>query len=205
MEIDKVEVSYARWAPVYDKTFGAVTEGGRRKTVEFINAGQGSVLEVGVGTGLALKYYEPHLKVTGIDFSDDMLAKARSKVQNQGMTYVQELRQMDARSLDFPDNHFDTIAAMHVLSVVPEPEKVMAEIARVCRPGGQVVIANHFKRTKGVLAVIERLSAPFSNLLGWHSDFEIERVLQETSLEIELQKPHPPIGMMTLLVLRKTV
>lgn len=203
MDIKAVQTSYARWAPVYDRTFGAVTNAGRRRAVEYINTRSGKVLEVGVGTGLSLPHYKPHLQVTGIDFSEEMLGKARAKVRELKLDHVMELRQMDARVLDFPDNHFDTVVAMHVLSVVPEPEKVMAEIARVCKPGGKVVITNHFKRSKGVLAAIEKFTAPFANLLGWHSDFEIETVLGEKDLTAEEQKALPPAGMMTFLVLSK--
>jgi phosphatidylethanolamine/phosphatidyl-N-methylethanolamine N-methyltransferase len=203
VDIKAVQSSYARWAPVYDKTFGAITNVGRRRSVAFINSQSGTVLEVGVGTGLALRYYKRELSVTGIDFSEEMLEKARNKVQNQSLDQVKELRQMDARALDFPDNHFDTVAAMHVLSVVPDPEKVMSEIARVCKPGGRVVITNHFVRKHGFLALIERITAPFANIIGWHSDFEIETVLQEKELSIEMQKPLPPLGMMTFLVLEK--
>lgn len=177
---------------------------GRRRTVSYINGAPGTVLEVGVGTGLALPHYAPGMQVTGIDFSEDMLQKARDKVQRMKLRQVVELRQMDARTLDFPDNSFDTVAAMHVLSVVPEPEKVMSEIARVCKPGGRVVITNHFKRQTGMLASIERLFSPFSHILGWHSDFEIETVLQEKTLRVEEQRPMPPLGMMTLLILRKS-
>jgi phosphatidylethanolamine/phosphatidyl-N-methylethanolamine N-methyltransferase len=203
MDINAVQTSYARWAPVYDRTFGAITDLGRRRAVDRINSRPGSVLEVGVGTGLALEHYNPGMQVIGIDFSEEMLGKARAKVQEQGLDHVKELRQMDARHLDFPDNHFDTIAAMHVLSVVPEPEKVMAEIARVCKPGGRVVISNHFVRRHGPLAFLERLFAPFANTIGWHSDFEIETVLQEDALTLQEQKALPPLGMMTLLVLQK--
>lgn len=203
MDIKAVQNSYARWAPVYDKTFGAITNDGRRRAVGHINAGTGTVLEVGVGTGLALQFYKPELQVTGIDYSEEMLAQAKKKVTRLGLRQVAELRQMDARQLDFPDDHFDTVAAMHVLSVVPEPRRVMSEIARVCKPGGQVVISNHFKREEGPLAVLERVSAPFANVLGWHSDFAIETVLGEEILEIEDKKALPPLGMMTLLVLRK--
>ncbi|GHF03721.1 SAM-dependent methyltransferase [Aliiroseovarius zhejiangensis] len=203
MDIDAVQSSYARWAPIYDKTFGAVTHQGRRAAVEYINARAGSVLEVGVGTGLSLSHYNPDLKVTGIDFSDQMLAKAMAKVREQDLKHVVALKQMDARALDFPDHSFDTVAAMHVLSVVPEPEKVMSEIARVLKPGGKVVITNHFVRTEGVLAVLERLSAPFANTIGWHSDFHIETVLQEPNLSVEQRKSLPPLGMMTFLVLSK--
>ncbi|MGP6087464.1 class I SAM-dependent methyltransferase [Antarctobacter jejuensis] len=205
MEIEAIQTSYARWAPVYDKTFGAVSHAGRRRAVQYMNGLEGSVLEVGVGTGLSLKYYKPELTVTGIDFSHDMLAKARNRVEELKLTHVAALRQMDARKLDFADNSFDTVTAMHVLSVVPEPEKVMSEIARVVKPGGRVVITNHFKRTQGLLAFLERVSAPFANILGWHSDFELERVLQEPSLEIEEYKAFPPFRMMTFLVLKKTL
>lgn len=203
MDIKSVQTSYARWAPVYDKTFGAVTNVGRQHAVDFINRRPGKVLEVGVGTGLSLEHYGPETQVTGIDFSEDMLQKARDKVRDLSLSHVAELRQMDARRLDFPDNHFDTVAAMHVLSVVPEPEKVMAEIARVCKPGGRVVITNHFQRNRGLLASLERAFAPLANSIGWHSDFEIETVLQEDALTIEEQSPLPPLGMMTFLVLKK--
>lgn len=204
MELNAVKNSYARWALFYDQTFGAATTAGRKRATSYINNRDGSVLEVGVGTGLALPHYSPHLDVTGIDFSEEMLAKAKAKTREKGLDHVTELRQMDARFLDFPDASFDTVAAMHVLSVVPEPERVMAEIARVCKPGGQVVITNHFARDKGFLAALERISAPLENLLGWHSDFEMARVLQEPSLRIVEQGTLPPMGMMTFLVLEKS-
>lgn len=204
MDIKAVQTSYARWAPVYDKTFGAVTSGGRQQAVDYINRFPGKVLEVGVGTGLSLEHYKPEMQVTGIDFSEDMLQKARNKVSDLSLYHVVELRQMDARTLDFPDNHFDSIAAMHVLSVVPDPERVMSEIARVCKPGGRVVITNHFQRKRGLLSSLERVFAPLANTIGWHSDFEIDTVLQEGVLTVGEQRTLPPLGMMTFLVLRKS-
>ncbi|MEX5563763.1 class I SAM-dependent methyltransferase [Pseudophaeobacter sp. 1A16562] len=203
MELKAVQSSYARWAPIYDRTFGAVTNAGRRRVVNYINRRGGSVLEVGVGTGLSLPHYGADLCVTGIDFSNEMLAKAETRVAEMGLANVAGLRQMDARDLDFPDASFDTVAAMHVLSVVPEPQKVMAEIARVLKPGGEVVISNHFKSTQGVLASLEKISAPFANVLGWHSDFEIGTILGEETLSLKEQESLPPFGMMTFLVLKK--
>ncbi|MDZ7908229.1 MAG: class I SAM-dependent methyltransferase [Gemmobacter sp.] len=204
MELDAVAKSYARWAPVYDRTFGAITHAGRRRATGFANRVGGRVLEVGVGTGLALPFYAPHMQVTGIDFSEDMLAKAREKVAEQGLTHVRQLRQMDARDLDFPDATFDTVCAMHILSVVPEPEQVMAEMARVCRPGGHVLITNHFAAEgRSAMARIERLFAPLSDLLGWHSDFARARVLGDPRLELVEEDGLPPLGMMTYLRLRR--
>lgn len=204
MEIEAVTTSYARWAPVYDRTFGAVTQVGRRTAVGTINALDAhEVLEVGVGTGLALPFYRPDLKVTGIDYSPNMLGKARDKVAAQGLDHVVGLNQMDARALDFPDAKFDAVVAMHIMSVVPEPERVIEEMARVCKPGGHVVISNHFARQTGLLSRVERFSAPFADLLGWHSDFDIATVLRSSTLMVKTQRSLPPLGMMTLLVLQK--
>lgn len=205
MKIEAVESSYARWAPVYDRTFGAVTDVGRRRAVSFINDRKGHVLEVGVGTGLSLPHYGPEVRITGVDFSAEMLAKAQRKVDTLDLQKRVDLQRMDARELAFENASFDTIAAMHVLSVVPEPEKVMAEIARVLKPGGKVVITNHFAKTTGVMAGLERVAAPMANLIGWHSDFKMDTILQEPSLQIAELRKLPPLGMMTFLVLEKRV
>jgi phosphatidylethanolamine/phosphatidyl-N-methylethanolamine N-methyltransferase len=203
MELQAVERSYARWAPVYDRTFGAVTNVGRRRATAILSELGGSVLEVGVGTGLALRHYGPRVSVTGVDYSEEMLVKARAKVATEGLRNVAALHRMDARELDFSDDSFDHVAAMHVISVVPEPERVMREIARVVRPGGTVLIVNHFRRNKGALALAERLAAPLADLLGWHSDFDRARVLGEPRLTLAEERTLPPLGMMTLLRLVK--
>ena len=140
MDEEAVREAYRRWAPVYDYTFGKVSTAGRRHAVEVINAGQGKVLEVGVGTGLSLPEYKPHLEITGIDLAPEMLEKARARVKSEGLENVAGLYEMDASNLQFPDNSFDTVVAMYVITVVPEPEKVMRELARVTKPGGQVML-----------------------------------------------------------------
>ncbi|MEP3346463.1 MAG: methyltransferase domain-containing protein [Litoreibacter sp.] len=204
MELNAIKSSYARWAPIYDKTFGKITNAGRRAAVDYINAQDGeSLLEVGVGTGLALPLYRKGLNVTGVDFSDEMLSKAKLRVAEENLQQINELRQMDARDLDFPDNHFDMVAAMHIISVVPEPERVMAQMARVCKPGGKIVLTNHFARETGLLARAEQVIAPFANQLGWHSDFDIQTVLGQPDLSVVQRQELPPLGMMTFLVLEK--
>jgi phosphatidylethanolamine/phosphatidyl-N-methylethanolamine N-methyltransferase len=132
-----------------------------------------------------------------------MLAKAQSKVVERNLDHVTTLQEMDARKLEFPDNTFDTVVAMYLVSVVPEPEKVVAEMARVCKPGGKILIVNHFARKEGFLAAVERLFAPFANLLGWHSDFEMDRVLVGEPLVVEEVKPFPPFRMFTFLLQQK--
>ena len=203
MKPEAVTSSYRRWAPVYDHTFGAFTRIGRRRVVDHINSRGGLVLEVGVGTGLSLPNYGDTVQVTGIDFSAEMLAKAQEKVDRLGLTAVVALRQMDARHLDFPDASFDVVVAMHLVSVVPDPEQVVAEMARVCKPGGEVVILNHFLHEDGALAALGRRFAPLADTLGWHSDFPKDRVLVSDILEVVEERPSPPFGMFTRLRLRR--
>lgn len=203
MDLAAVKTSYRHWAPIYDHTFGRISRTGRRRAVEYINRRSGRVLEIGVGTGLSLDRYAPHLEVTGIDVSTEMLDKARRKVAERKLANVVRISEMDARALAFPTGHFDTVVAMHVISVVPDPEKVMEEMARVCKPGGEVLLVGHFARDKGPLAVIERLFAPLADVIGWHSDFALGRVLGVPSLSVTASRPVPPFGIFTFLVQRK--
>ena len=206
MDIHAVRKSYARWAPIYDATFGVITQAARRKAVSVLNGLGGRVLEVGVGTGLSLPAYRPDVSVTGIDASAEMLEKAQEKVAQLGLTNVEALRLMDARVLDFPDNSFDHISALHIMSVVPEPERVMAEMVRVLRPGGTIVMVNHFARApedRGALPWLEQVFAPFADRLGWHSDFKRSAVTDTRGLTLIEETVLPPFGMMTLMRLRK--
>jgi phosphatidylethanolamine/phosphatidyl-N-methylethanolamine N-methyltransferase len=203
MQVDAIERSYRRWAPVYDLAFGRITNGGRILAARHVNAAGGSVLEVGIGTGLALDYYAPAVQVTGIDLSADMLAEAEVRARRKGLRNVAGLHRMDARQIDLADGAFDHIAAMHIMSVVPEPERVLDEMVRLCRPGGSVMIANHFAGRADGWSVAERLAAPLANMLGWHSDFSIDRVLGHPGLRLEEQVQVRPFGLMTFLRFRR--
>jgi len=203
MKPEAITSSYKRWAPIYDATFGKITHAGRHHATKVANQIGGDVLEVGVGTGLALPFYAPGVTVTGIDFSEDMLQRARAKVAEENLTHVRELRQMDARKLEFPDNSFDTVVAMHLISVVPDPEQVMLEMARVCKPGGQILVVNHFARDEGWLALFERKFAPFADYLGWHSNFPKDRVLGVDALSLVEEKHLTKLGLFTFLRMEK--
>lgn len=203
MQVEAIEKSYRRWAPVYDLTFGRITQGGRLLAADHVNAQGGSVLEVGIGTGLALDHYAPHVRVTGIDVCDEMLWEAELRATRTRMKNLGGLHQMDARDLDFADASFDHVAAMHVMSVVPEPERVLDEMARVVRPGGSVMIANHFAGRADGWTLAERLAAPLANLLGWHADFAIDRVLGHPHLKLEDARQVRPFGLMTFLRFRR--
>jgi len=199
MDESAVREAYRRWAPIYDFTFGRIAEAGRRDAVEIINRGKGSVLEVGVGTGLSLPCYSSHLDITGIDLSPDMLEKAQERVDRHGLGNVKALREMDAGNLEFPDEHFDTVVAMYVMTVVPDPEGVMTELERVCSPGGEVILVNHFSQEEGMRGWIEQRLAPLANTLGWHPVFPVERVMGRASLQMAERHSLRPFGLFTML------
>lgn len=203
MDEDAVRDAYRRWAPVYDYTFGRISTAGRRHAVELINSGSGSVLEVGVGTGLSLPEYKPHRPIVGIDLAPEMLEKARERVAAEGLTNVTGLHEMDASDLDFPDGHFDTVVAMYVITVVPHPEKVMRELARVTKPGGEVLLVNHFSQEDGVRGWLERRMAPFADVVGWHSVFDVSRVMVCDDLKLIDRRSLRPWGLFTMMRFRK--
>jgi phosphatidylethanolamine/phosphatidyl-N-methylethanolamine N-methyltransferase len=191
--------AYRRWAPIYDYTFGRIAREGRRHAVELINEGDGRVLEVGVGTGLSLPDYDRRLEIVGIDLSPDMLEKARERVASEALGNVTGLHEMDAADLKFPDAAFDTVVAMYVMTVVPEPEVVMRELARVTKPGGQVLLVNHFSQREGVRGWVERRMAPFADKIGWRSVFDVSRVTVCDDLQLVQRKSLRPLGLFTML------
>lgn len=204
LNISAVREAYRRWAPVYDSTFGLIANAGRREAVHLINQRRGGrVLEVGVGTGLSLPHYAPYLKVSGVDISPEMLAKARDRVRKHDLRNVEGLREMDAASLDFSENAFDIVVAMYVMTVVPNPERVMQELERVCAPGGEVMIVNHFSQDHGARGWVERKMSPYADSLGWHPIFPIERVMGRPGLALIERRPLWPSGLFTLVRFRR--
>lgn len=198
-----VRTAYRRWAPIYDRTFGLISKTGRLHATELINQGVGRVLEVGVGTGLSLPHYAPHLEVVGIDLAPEMLDKARERVAVERLTHVSGLHEMNAEAMTFPDASFDTVVAMYVMTVVPNPENVMRELARVVRPGGKVFLVNHFSQDDGIRGFIERRMAPFGDRLGWHPVFDMSRVTACDKLSLTATWPLRPFGIFTMMQLER--
>jgi len=130
--------------------------------------------------------------VTGVDFSSSMLEKARDRVARKGVRNVR-LLQMDAANMKFADDTFDIVYAPYVISVVPDPVAVTREMYRVCRPGGRIVILNHFRSKSRVGAWLERIIAPFTLYLGFKSDLDLPAFLVQADLEpISIEKVNVP-------------
>lgn len=204
MQLEHILKSYARYAPVYDQTFGwLLSFRGRSMAAGVANRRPGKVLEVGVGTGISLAYYRTEHEVHGIDISPDMLNRAQQRVNKRKLSHVSSLSIMDARELEYEDGTFDSVVAAYVMSVVPEPKRVLSEIERVCKPGGDVVIVNHFAAANGFRRKFEGMLAPLSNKLGWRPDMPVEEILGNTTLKEVKRHNLPPLGMFTMLHLRK--
>ena len=200
LDADAVRSAYRRWASVYDAVFGGVSAPGRRRAVEAVNASAGQdVLEVGVGTGLALPYYLPQKRVTGIDLSSDMLQRARARVARERLANVVALQEGDAEATGFADAQFDIAVAMFVASVVPNPRRLLEEMRRVVKPGGTLLFVNHFAATGGARLAVERAMAPAGRALGWHPDFKTEALLPPEDCARAISQAVPPFGLFTLV------
>jgi phosphatidylethanolamine/phosphatidyl-N-methylethanolamine N-methyltransferase len=195
--------AYRRWAGIYDAAFGGISSKGRQRAVSLVNRLAGKdVLEVGVGTGLALPHYDQDKRITGIDLSKEMLRKARQRIREDALSTVQGLHLMDAEATSFADNSFDIAVGMFVASVVPNPRRLLAEMRRLVRPGGDILLINHFAAAKGPRWWLERAMAPASRALGWHPDFAVDAIFSAEDLaRIEMESV-PPFGIFTLVRLR---
>jgi phosphatidylethanolamine/phosphatidyl-N-methylethanolamine N-methyltransferase len=195
VETDFVAGVYEKLASVYDWVFGPTLHAGRLQAMQRMAISPGDrILEVGVGTGINLALYPRDCEVTGIDLSDSMLERAHDRVAEKGMANVR-LLQMDASRLVFPDSSFDIVYAPYLVSVVPDPVQVAREMRRVCRPGGRIVILNHFRSTNPVMSWGERLISPFTIHIGFKSDLDLGAFLAQAGLEpVSIEKVNiPPI------------
>lgn len=200
LDADAVRAAYRRWAGVYDTVFGGISAWGRLRAVAEANRLPGGrILEVGVGTGLALPHYARDKRITGIDLSAEMLARARGRVRESGLGSVDALLEMDAEQTSFADGSFDIAVAMFVASVVPHPRRLMAEMRRVVRPGGHILFVNHFAAERGPRWWAERALAPASRALGWHPDFSFDALLEPAERGVAAFTPVPPFGLFTLV------
>jgi len=182
MQIEAVKTAYRRYARIYDMVFGAVLQPGRRAVLDALQLRSGDrVLEVGVGTGISLPLYPRDVRITGIDVSREMLERARGRVARAGLRNVDALLEMDAEEMSFPDASFDKVVAMYVVSVVPNPAKLLDELHRVCKPDGEVFIVNHFQSDNPVVGTLERALGMFSSQIGFDPEVDLRKLVPAAS------------------------
>jgi ubiquinone/menaquinone biosynthesis C-methylase UbiE len=149
------------FAPRYDRAMGFYERhwfGGGREWV--CSRAQGDVLEVAVGTGLNLPLYPADARLTGVDLSPVMLAAARQRAAELGR--VADLREGDAESLPFPDASFDTVVCTLSLCAIPDDRAAIAEMGRVLRPGGRLLLFDHVGSNWWPIWAVQRLLEVFT-------------------------------------------
>ena len=184
----QVRRAYDFYSPIYDFIFKKIFEPGRIAAVRTVGSPiMGRVLEVGIGTGLNLPLYPRAINLVGIDLSEGMLKKAQEKVDSLRMENV-ILKVMDASALDFGDGEFDATLATYVISAVPDPVAALREMRRVTKPGGAIVILNHFRSENPVMRHIEDALAPVCAHLGWKTNLVLTPLLKAVGLTPELTR-----------------
>jgi len=202
MEDLRTERVYSRLSSHYDLLFDKVFQKGREEAIRVLELTGGErVLEVGVGTGLALPLYPRSVEVVGIDLSEGMLEEARERITRLGLRHVSVLK-MDASSIEFEDGAFDAVFAPYVMSVVADPRRVLSEMKRICRPGGRIAIVNHFLSRNPVKATLEKALTPLSVHVGFRLDTPLG-VLEDPELQVEVRRRVNLMGNWTLVRLRK--
>ena len=202
-----IKKSYARWAPIYDHVFTFVLRPGRKAIAAAANRRGGRILDVGVGTGLELPMFGPQTQLIGVDLSEPMLRLAQQRVSAKALGNIQGLVVMDAEHLGFPDAHFDTVVAPYVLTVVPEPHTTLDELARVVKPGGEIILVNHIGSSQGPIAWFESALAKCSAQLGWRPQFAWsvlgDWIDSTSTVRLVERRKLPPLGMFTLARIEK--
>ena len=207
LQFDRVVGAYARWAPIYDLVFGPVFRRGRHAAIVAAENVGGRILEVGVGTGISLSGYSSSNRIVGIDISEAMLAKARHRVLTLGLDHVEAIDVMNAEELAFADDSFDVAVAQYVITAVPHPERALDELARVVRPGGEIIIATRIGAGEGMRGAIEKAMMPVTGRLGFRTDFPWSRYVdwlaRTPSVALIERRELPPLGHFALVRLRK--
>ena len=202
---------YYLLAPFYDLVFDLPFHPGRFAAAGAVDeaiADQGNLLVVGVGTGLELELLTDRANITGIDLAQPMLDVARERVARKALRQVKALRVMDAQALDFADASFDVTLAPYVLSVVPSPRRVLDEMWRVTRPGGEMIILNHFSDDHGWRARAETLLDGAGACLGWRPHFPFSAIIgtwleQCVEAKVVETRAIAPFKLFTLLRIKK--
>jgi phosphatidylethanolamine/phosphatidyl-N-methylethanolamine N-methyltransferase len=175
---------------------------GRRAAVAAAQRRGGLILDVGVGTGLELPMFDAGVKLVGVDLSEPMLRRAQMRVSSKNLMQVAGLCVMDATRLAFPSENFDAVVAPYVLTVVPDPAATLDELARVVKPGGEIVLVNHVGADSGPIAWIERWLGKKSASLGWRPEFPWailgDWIASRPDLRLVERRKIAPLGLFTL-------
>lgn len=190
---------YNNLVPAYQALWPAVAKRRILAVVTSLNIPAGAkVLEVGVGTGLSLESYPADASLTGVDLSESMLAEAQQLIRDRGWNHINVLP-MNAEELEFDDSSFDFVTSFHTISVVSRPQAMMSEMVRVCKPGGRILIINHFRSDNPIIAKVVDSAGNFTKRLGWRTDLDLDEVLNELPVRLDHRYKQSPMSLFTVM------
>ena len=195
-------IRYTLWAPVYD-IISRVFRRRRRRCLKVADLAAGErVLIVGAGTGLDLDFIRPGPVLTAIDLTPAMLERLRRRAARLGLEV--DARVMDATALEFPDASFD-VALLHlIVTLVPDPNRCMREVARILRPGGRAVIFDKFCPDEGPPPLAVRIVAPVGRaLFGTRMTLRLGPLLEQAGMEAVHDEPAGMHGLLKIVLVRK--
>ena len=187
MDQNSIIKSYKRVSGFYDYTFGKVFKPGQRALIEKMSCNDSDVvLEIGIGTGASFQFYPDKTNVIGINISPDMLDLAKEKIKNNKIEN-KYISMMNGEHLSFPDNTFDKVVAMYVMSVTQNPKSLVEEMKRVCKDDGDIYIVNHFssESDKFWVKALEKGLMPISKILGWKPYFPFSEFNNYANLNVQ--------------------
>lgn len=207
---ENVDAVYTRMAPLYDFAFAEVAKPGRRASAAVASQAEGPILDVGVGTGLELPMFEADTQVFGVDLSEAMLRRAARRVERDNLGHVVGLAKMDGTRLAFADASFACVVSPYVLTTVPDPVAILDEMARVLRPGGEIVLVNHVIGPDDPLKILEKfLERHVAPRIGWRPSFPWaiigDWIDGRKDMELVERRLLPPFGVFTLIRIRREV
>ncbi|MFC4408348.1 class I SAM-dependent methyltransferase [Haloarchaeobius iranensis] len=184
MSLREIQAAYAEYADAFER-FAVVGRAvtGRYRRRQFADA-EGRVLDVACGTGTNFRYLPEHVDLVAVDISPEMLSKARETLA--GLPVDGDLQRMDAASLSFDDDSFDTVVSALSTCTFPDPVAALREMERVCEPDGRILLVEHGLSDFGPLARYQR----------WRADAHYEKagcrwtqeplaVVEEAGLQVE--------------------
>ena len=186
MDQNSIIKSYKRVSSFYDMTFGQVFRPGQKAIIKKMDCIESdNVLEIGIGTGYSLQYYPKETKVVGIDISPDMLEVAKKRIVKDKI-HNKHILLMNGERLSFPDNSFDKVVGMYVVSVTQNPQVLVEEMKRVCKNDGDIYIVNHFstEQDNPFVKMFEKGLMPISKILGWKPYFPFDEFNAYANLDV---------------------
>lgn len=193
---DTTASDYDTWLAHYERWM-KLRECRRR----LLSRARGRALEVGVGTGVNLPLYPPGVHLTIVDLSPRMLDVARVRAERLGLDV--DVRIADAQQLGFADDQFDTVTITLVLSTVPDYRRAAAEIHRVLKPGGRLLILDHVRSSTAPVRWMQRMIEPLvASYAGWHFTRDPIDYIESTGFTVE-HCDRTRLGMIEELVARK--